>query len=146
MPASISSIWYFILQMGHTKNRPHDHTPWTTKEPDSSRLITTAHARLSVINGQRSWTIINGLRGAIRPHATTTHTWNYGAGVVFPWRHDRTVLSTTQLDSVRVTGLISCHWLSPGNIKITAEWHCDYCALWTLCGLVIRSSVSIKQY
>ena len=69
---------------GHTKNRPHnDRTPWTTEEPDSGRLITTAHARLSAINGRRSLTIINGLHVAIRQHSTTTHTWNYGAGVVF---------------------------------------------------------------
>ena len=60
-----------------------DRTPWTTEEPDCGRLITTAHARLSVINGQGSLTTINGLHGEIQPNATTTHTWNYGAGVVF---------------------------------------------------------------
>ena len=60
-----------------------DRTPWTTEEPDCGRLITTAHARLSVING------------------------------------------------LPVTG-----YHHAGIIKITAERRSDYCALWTLCGLI----------
>ena len=47
------------MPRGLTKNRPHTH----------GQLITTAHARLSVTNGQRSLTVINGLHGAILPHA-----------------------------------------------------------------------------